>query len=77
MASLANTQRAIYTLLALDGPATDEELLYRWHERMAAPISPSGLRTRRSELVEMGYVKDTGCRRPLQSGRTATVWGLA
>jgi hypothetical protein len=75
--SLANTQRGIYMLLSLDGPATDEELLYRWHERMAAPMSPSGLRTRRSELVDMGYVRDTGDRRPLQSGRNAIVWGIA
>ena len=77
VASLHNTQRAVYQLLALDGPATDEELLYLWHDRMAAPISPSGLRTRRSELVDMGYVKDTGCRRRLESGRNAIVWGLA
>lgn len=36
--------------------------------------SPSGLRTRRHELVERGLVMDSGERRALPSGRTAIVW---
>ena len=77
VAHLRQTQRAVYTLLALEGPQTDEELAYLWHERMADPISPSGLRTRRAELVDQGLVIDTGCRRPISSGRNAIVWGIA
>lgn len=38
------------------------------------PQSPSGLRTRRAELVARGLVEDTGLRKRLPSGRQAIVW---
>lgn len=76
-ATLPHTQRIILTLLALDGPMTDEELLLLWNDRIAERISPSGIRTRRRELADLGLVCDTGERRPLESGRMAIVWGAA
>lgn len=46
--------------------------------RGEAPVcSPSGLRTRRAELVTRGEVVDTGHRVRLASGRQAIVWALA
>lgn len=72
--NLRHTHQIIVTLLRLEGGQTDEELLYLWNDRIAERISPSGLRTRRSELVDMGMVRDSGNRRPLESGRMAIVW---
>src|SRR5262245_33899466 len=47
---------------------TDEEL----QERLA--MGPSTQRPRRIELVEAGFVRDSGRTRPAKSGRAATVW---
>lgn len=38
--------------------------------------SPSGLRTRRSELVESGLVADSGERSTLPTGRRAVLWRI-
>jgi hypothetical protein len=40
------------------------------------PVSVSGIRTRRAELVEAGTVYDTGETRPTISGRAAIVWDV-
>jgi len=47
-----------------------------WLSGWLPSVSPSGLRTRRRELVDAGEVIDTGRREQLSSGRWATVWGL-
>lgn len=74
VAHLRHNQAVILSLLNLEGAQTDEELMLLWNDRIAERISPSGLRTRRSELVDLGYVRDSGERRALESGRMATVW---
>lgn len=75
--NLTHAQHVIHTLLRLDGPMTDDELLLLWNDRIADRISASGLRTRRAELVTQGLVRDSGQRRPLESGRLAIVWEAA
>ena len=64
-----------YIWLALKRPATDVELLERYrNDRNAPQASDSGIRSRRSELVEAGMVEDSGLRQKLPSGRNAIVW---
>jgi predicted transcriptional regulator len=68
---ITETRKAILLVLkrSPDG-LTDEEIA-----RNLGPIaSPSGLRTRRKELVEAGLVFDTGRRRTTRSRRRTIVW---
>lgn len=63
---------AILAILDLFGPHTDEAL-YEWPE-VRAVCSPSGARTRRAELVDMGLVRDTGRREKTAANRDTIVW---
>ena len=81
-ASLTDLRRqraVVYNLFDIFGPMTDETMLRRaeqvreWDGRHIH-ISPSGARTRRSELVRAGLLADTGERRKTSSGRSAIVW---
>ncbi|WP_051103521.1 hypothetical protein [Terracoccus sp. 273MFTsu3.1] len=67
------SQRFVHSLLKASGGATDEALV-NTTQNLGFPISPSGLRTRRSELVRLGLVEDSGERERLASGRRAIVW---
>ena len=76
--NLTATQQRIVNLLRF--PMTDEELIDSFF--VAADISggyasPSGIRSRRAELVFRGVVVDTGERVKLRSGRHAIVWKTA
>lgn len=68
------TRRRILELLRENpGGLTDDEIALRaYADRWFT--SPSGMRTRRSELVELGAVVDSGDRRRLASGRYAVIW---
>ena len=69
---IRESQQAVLELLKLLGPSTDEQIGAAYWD--GPKQSPSGLRTRRSELVELGKVRDSGQRRRLKSGRRAIVW---
>lgn len=72
---IRKSQAEVLQLLAL-GPSCDEGIAERaltYNVRQ----SPSGLRTRRNELVDLGQVIDSGERVRLRSGRMSIVWGLA
>jgi len=74
--NITATQRTIYNLLI--NSMTDEELYTSYGKAVIAGLapmaSPSGVRSRRAELVVLGLVEDTGSRRKLVSGRNAIVW---
>lgn len=81
-ASVVNSRPTMQTILKIlrIGAATDEVIAYVYaglveHGR-AKLASPSGLRSRRAELVALGLVEDSGERRELKTGRQAIVWRI-
>ncbi|AXH67868.1 hypothetical protein J4T99_gp062 [Mycobacterium phage Bromden] len=78
---LRESQRAVLKALGRlrkGGTDTDIARVYNRSKWGAVlPQSPSGLRTRRAELVKQGFVKDTGVRKRLPSGRLSVVWTKA
>lgn len=77
--NITDTQRAI--LMILTWPKTDEELVDAFYQMADSngwkQASPSGIRSRRAELVSQGLVVDSGERAKLSSGRSAIVWKVA
>lgn len=73
---VCETQQRILAALRLSGPQTDEEILRSLGLDSRGPVSPSGARSRRAELVARGLVEWTGLTRPLKTGRQARVWRL-
>lgn len=73
---ITSTQEFI--LMALTRPLTDVDLVSAYRAfKSAPPASESGICSRRSELVALGKVVDTGARVRLASGRHAIVWQVA
>lgn len=70
---IRESQARIMLILKLVGPLTDGGIFKNW-PTWAGPISPSGCRTRRKELVDLGYVRDSGKRMILASGRKSIIW---
>lgn len=72
---LRTRQQAVLSALWQLGPVTDEVLVEKYPTLWPGlPQSPSGIRTRRSELCDLGLVEWSGLKRPLASGRAARVW---
>jgi len=75
---IRETQWLIWSVLMSCGAKTDQEifpiLLEQHIERFEKPISTSGARTRRSELVKKGLVEWTGKKRKTEGGRNTRVW---
>lgn len=81
VSDLTPRQEAVLkALVHIGGMATDEVLVTRYYEygRMLdlPEQAPSGIRTRRKELVEARRVHDSGSRERLESGRYAIVWAI-
>lgn len=79
--SLTDVHRMIGRLLALHGPLTDEQIADAYKRRAdddprVKTVSPSGLRTRRAELVAAGLVEDAERVAYTAAGRRTTVWKL-
>ena len=77
---LRASQLAVLHTLAAGGPMTDEQLAFAYANRAVLErlprMSPSGLRTRRAELMQAALVEDSGHRQLLTTGRRAIVWRL-
>lgn len=71
---LTDRQRAVLTCFHVWGPMTDEQLVDRYQRSDRPAQSPSGIRTRRSELVARGDVIDTGEKATMTTGRKAILW---
>lgn len=69
---LRRSQEAVLAVFdELGGRASDSQVAVRYS---GPRQSPSGLRTRRRELVDLGYLRDSGERVMLPSGRRSIVW---
>ena len=69
-------RRQVLECFSRHGQMTDEQLVWNM-ERMPGGItlkSESGIRTRRSELVKLGKIQDSGRRRLNAKGRRCVVW---
>ena len=71
--TLRESQSELLRLLRESGALTDEEIELR-AANAGIRQSVSGLRTRRSELVRLNLVRDSGKTKMLASGRRAIVW---
>jgi len=67
--TIRESQTTVLMSLIHYGPMTDTRLV-----EVTPGLSPSGVRTRRKELVDMGLVENTGEVTVLVSGRKAIVW---
>lgn len=78
---LRETQRVIVDILERFGASCDEDIAIYARQLesldMAPKQSPSGLRSRRAELVAAGIVRDSGERTKTSSGRQTIVWELS
>lgn len=80
-AKVGAVQRVILDLLDHFGPLTDEQLVARFDEHVAAaedapPVTPQSVRTRRAELVLDGKVRAAGLSRSARGNRART-WTIS
>lgn len=73
---IRESQREVLRLFRDRGPMTDTRLI-EIADQMNVKQSPSGLRTRRSELVTQGFLVDSERRDILPSGRRSIIWRCA
>lgn len=75
--AIRNSQQEVLDTMRRWWPLTDRALVAILYSANGKGQSPSGIRTRRSELVDMGLVVDTGFRNTAPSGRREIVWAVA
>lgn len=77
--NITKTMSGILEILT-KAPLHDEALEQTYNALSISQIypfaSPSGIRSRRAELVEMGLVVDSGERVKTRSGRSSIVWSV-
>ena len=74
--NVRESQWRVYLALVDSDGMTDEQLIALARVE-GWPMSDSGIRTRRCELVDLGWVCDTGERQTTAANRQTIVWGVA
>ena len=83
MKNITEAQNFVMSFYYKYGRMTDEQLaqrIARANANTAFPtiqLSPSGIRTRRKELVDKGLLRNSGIKLALASSRMAIVWEIA
>ena len=72
---IRESQKEVWALFRHHGSKTDRDMVYK-AARENICQSPSGLRTRRDELVTMGKLQDSGQRTMYDGNRKHIVWEL-
>lgn len=72
VSGISRAQALILDILKTYGPMTDDEILRVYLH--SEDISPSGCRSRRATLVDMGRVRDSGLRGKTASNRNCVIW---
>lgn len=72
---LTKSQKVVMSAFRVNNNMTDDELIAQV-ARLGLTLSPSGCRSRRKELVEMGLLRDSGVKGKTASGRFTIVWEL-
>jgi hypothetical protein len=70
VAHVRESQALVWTVIEDQGPMCDESLV-RW---LHGALTPSGARTRRKELTDLGLIEDSGHRETTLAGRLTIVW---
>lgn len=71
---IRESQADVLTVIRKYGPIADEELLVRYRAEHLPWQSDSGIRTRRSELVSLGVIVDSGIKGRTASHRKTVLW---
>ena len=72
---IRESQSIVLAVIRTYGPMTDTDIMRVLSEGdYGRTFTPSGARTRRSELVDMGLVIDSGQRKRLVTGRRSILW---
>ena len=76
--AMTSKRKAVLELLRRLGPCTDPELVWHYEgnydKHAALKQTPQSIRSRRSELVRMGYVQAAG--KQVTTGRKHTIWEI-
>lgn len=73
---LTKGQKIVMAAFRVRNSMTDEELIDQV-AILGLKLSPSGCRSRRKELVELGILRDSGVRSKTAHKRSTTVWEVA
>ena len=75
MSKTTSDRQTILKVLGTHGPADDYTIQKVARHSFGVYMTPSGARTRRSELVKDGFVQAVGTAKS-PTGRAVTVWGV-